>query len=228
MTTGNPAQKPARGSSDVQNYLPAWSPDGTKIAFTSSRDGNQEIYYVNRDGSGLRRVTNSPSVDVTPDLVPHRAADCLRFRSHRAAADLRREHRRDRPEPDHQRNALRPPHLVSRAVQRDCLHFAVRRRPRHPRVRVRHRTDPHHDRRQRQQRESGICAERPAHRVRLGSHGARADLHHRSRRQEPAADHQGRSEPLSRTGRNSVCAPDDGRAGIHRAQPARTTRRERA
>ena len=70
MTTGTPAQKPAKGSSEVQNYLPAWSPDGTKIAFTSSRDGNQEIYYVNRDGTGLRRVTNNPSIDVTPTWSP--------------------------------------------------------------------------------------------------------------------------------------------------------------
>jgi TolB protein len=70
MTTGTPAQKPARGSAEVQNYLPAWSPDGTKIAFTSSRDGNQEIYYMNRDGSGLRRVTNNPSIDVTPTWSP--------------------------------------------------------------------------------------------------------------------------------------------------------------
>jgi TolB protein len=70
MTTGTPAQKPAKGSSAVQNYLPAWSPDGTKIAFVSSRDGNQEIYYMNRDGSGLRRVTNSPSIDVTPTWSP--------------------------------------------------------------------------------------------------------------------------------------------------------------
>jgi TolB protein len=70
MVSGMPAQKPAKGSFDTQNYLPAWSPDGTKLAFMSSRDGNPEIYYMNRDGSGLRRVTNSPSIDVTPTWSP--------------------------------------------------------------------------------------------------------------------------------------------------------------
>ena len=39
---------------------PAWSPDGRKIAF--SRDGpgsNDEIYVINADGSGQRRLTQS-------------------------------------------------------------------------------------------------------------------------------------------------------------------------
>ena len=70
MVSGMPAQKPAKGSFEAQNYLPAWSPDGTKLAFMSSRDGNPEIYYMNRDGSGMRRVTNSPAIDVTPTWSP--------------------------------------------------------------------------------------------------------------------------------------------------------------
>ena len=32
---------------------PAWSPDGAKIAFWSGRAGNDEIYMMNADGSGL-------------------------------------------------------------------------------------------------------------------------------------------------------------------------------
>jgi TolB protein len=61
---------PANGSPDRQNYLPAWSPDGTKLAFTSNRDGNPEIYVMNKDGSGLRRMTNSPTIDVSPTWSP--------------------------------------------------------------------------------------------------------------------------------------------------------------
>ena len=40
------------------------------IAFQSSRDGNFEIYVMNPDGSGQRRVTQAPSNDITPSLSP--------------------------------------------------------------------------------------------------------------------------------------------------------------
>ena len=59
-----------KGDKVGENWLPAWSPDGTKLAFSSTRDGNPEIYIVNRDGSGLRRLTNSPSIDITPTWSP--------------------------------------------------------------------------------------------------------------------------------------------------------------
>jgi Tol biopolymer transport system component len=39
---------------------PAWSPDGTRLAFDSRRDGRSEIYVVNADGSGLRNLTAGP------------------------------------------------------------------------------------------------------------------------------------------------------------------------
>jgi TolB protein len=61
---------PTAGSAEKQNFLPAWSPDGTTLAFTSNRDGNSEIYTVNRDGSGMRRLTNHPAIDVTPTWSP--------------------------------------------------------------------------------------------------------------------------------------------------------------
>lgn len=69
--TGGPLLKPGRGGTpEVQNYLPVWSPDGARLAFASSRDGNMEIYVVNKDGSGLRRVTNNPAIDATPTWSP--------------------------------------------------------------------------------------------------------------------------------------------------------------
>ena len=69
ITTGVRAA-PAAGDPAKQNYLPAWSPDGTKLAFTSQRDGNPEIYVMNKDGSGLRRMTNNPAIDVSPTWSP--------------------------------------------------------------------------------------------------------------------------------------------------------------
>lgn len=41
--------------------MPAWSPDGERLAFVSDRDGgNWEIYVMEPDGTGQRRLTNSP------------------------------------------------------------------------------------------------------------------------------------------------------------------------
>ena len=41
----------------ASDTTPAWSPDGRKIAFVSNRDRNGEIYVMNADGSGLRKLT---------------------------------------------------------------------------------------------------------------------------------------------------------------------------
>jgi len=45
----------------------SWSPDGTRIVFTSDKDGNDELYIVNVDGTGLRRLTNNTTMDCCPD-----------------------------------------------------------------------------------------------------------------------------------------------------------------
>ena len=49
---------------------PAFSPDGSRIAFVSLRDGNAEIYVMNADGSGSTRVTNDPLTDGRPSFTP--------------------------------------------------------------------------------------------------------------------------------------------------------------
>jgi hypothetical protein len=49
---------------------PAWSPDGSRIAFASDRDGDWNIYVMNADGSAPKRVTRSPGVDRNPSWSP--------------------------------------------------------------------------------------------------------------------------------------------------------------
>ena len=45
---------------------PAWSPDESRIAFRSDRDGNAEIYTISTDGSGLTNIINSPADESNP------------------------------------------------------------------------------------------------------------------------------------------------------------------
>jgi Tol biopolymer transport system component len=47
-----------------------WSPDGTKIAFASQRDGNSEIYVMNPDGSNQTNLTRNPADDERPSWMP--------------------------------------------------------------------------------------------------------------------------------------------------------------
>jgi Tol biopolymer transport system component len=51
--------------------VPAWSPDGTMIAFEGSVDGGApDIYVMNADGSGVRQLTDDPAYDQFPQWSP--------------------------------------------------------------------------------------------------------------------------------------------------------------
>jgi serine/threonine-protein kinase len=53
------------------NRNPSWSPDGKRIAFEGLRDDtNWDVYVVNADGSGLRRLTDSPNYQGEPSWGP--------------------------------------------------------------------------------------------------------------------------------------------------------------
>jgi Tol biopolymer transport system component len=52
------------------DWQPAWSPDGSRIAFSSYRDDNWEIYVVDADGSNLERLTDHPENDFSPSWSP--------------------------------------------------------------------------------------------------------------------------------------------------------------
>lgn len=52
------------------DQAPQWSPDGSKIAFASERDGNFEIYTMDPDGSNQTRLTTAASDDRWPTWSP--------------------------------------------------------------------------------------------------------------------------------------------------------------
>ena len=56
---------------DNRNCDPAWSPDGSTIAFVSYRDGSApEIYTMNADGGSQARLTANAAWDGTPAWSP--------------------------------------------------------------------------------------------------------------------------------------------------------------
>jgi TolB protein len=64
-------EETTKGDKAGQNWLPAWSPDGQRLCFGSTRDGGtSQLYTMNRDGSGLRRLTNDRWVNTTPTWSP--------------------------------------------------------------------------------------------------------------------------------------------------------------
>ena len=61
----------APGQRDPDDVEPAYSPDGTKIAFDSVRTGGSEIWTMNADGTDLRRLT----AFIFDDAAPHWSPD---------------------------------------------------------------------------------------------------------------------------------------------------------
>lgn len=55
------------------DYHASWSPDGSRIAFTSFRDGLRQVYLVGPDGTGLRRLIE-PEGMATENWLESRAA----------------------------------------------------------------------------------------------------------------------------------------------------------
>ena len=116
------------------------SPDGKKIVFTSTRDGDPELYSMNMDGSGVMRLTHEPGYDggafYSPDgrssasarAGPERGrirriTGSLLVRGARPsdrARDLRHERGRIRHAPDHlERRSELLPVLPSRRRKGD-------------------------------------------------------------------------------------------------------------
>jgi TolB protein len=66
---GRPVRALLPSNGDM-NSLPAWSPDGTEIAFASNRSGGAQLYVVKADGTGLEKMTSDPYDHDRPTWSP--------------------------------------------------------------------------------------------------------------------------------------------------------------
>lgn len=55
---------------DADDAFPVFSPDGSKIAFCSTRAGNWDIYTMDADGKNLVQVTNNAMQEIHPSFSP--------------------------------------------------------------------------------------------------------------------------------------------------------------
>ena len=56
------------------NVSPAWAPNGTQVAFSSSRTGDPELWVSDPDGRGARKITSFRGPDVSPTWNPKTGA----------------------------------------------------------------------------------------------------------------------------------------------------------
>lgn len=68
--TNNPSQDNFRP--DDSSFVPRkiWSPDSQKILFVSDRNGDWDIYSINRDGTGLTQLTNDAAKESAVQWSP--------------------------------------------------------------------------------------------------------------------------------------------------------------
>ncbi|MEA2555466.1 MAG: TolB protein, partial [Actinomycetota bacterium] len=66
----NPDGRDALIVTGGNDHFPAWSPDGTKIAFSRGPTGSRDIYAINADGTALTQLTTNPADDFQPAWSP--------------------------------------------------------------------------------------------------------------------------------------------------------------
>ena len=62
------------GTTGGANQSPAWSGDGSKVAFSSSRTGNPEIWLADASGGNLHKLTSFKGPNVAPTFNPRTGA----------------------------------------------------------------------------------------------------------------------------------------------------------
>jgi hypothetical protein len=70
MRADGSGQTNLSNTAGVHDFLPAWSPDGKRIAFTRTTAKQTQIFVMNADGSGKRQLTHGASVPYEPAWSP--------------------------------------------------------------------------------------------------------------------------------------------------------------
>ncbi len=52
------------------SYLHGWSPDGKKLTYCANRNGEMDVYTINIDGTGEKRLTTSQGLNDGPEYSP--------------------------------------------------------------------------------------------------------------------------------------------------------------
>ena len=58
------------GPDALGDIAPSWSPDSTRITFSSDETGDPDIYVMNTDGTGRFNLTNRDAKDIEPSWSP--------------------------------------------------------------------------------------------------------------------------------------------------------------
>ncbi|MBN9491242.1 MAG: Tol-Pal system protein TolB [Alphaproteobacteria bacterium] len=58
------------GNFPGMSLSPRFSPDGSRVAMSLSKDGRTNLYEMDLRGQNLRRLTNSPAIDTSPSYSP--------------------------------------------------------------------------------------------------------------------------------------------------------------
>jgi TolB protein len=61
---------PTRLTTDASDTAPAWSPDGTQVAFASARADNWDLFVIDIATGQETRLTQDPATDLAPVWSP--------------------------------------------------------------------------------------------------------------------------------------------------------------
>lgn len=67
---GQGGENKTRVTASADDAMPSWSPLGDRIAYSSQKDGNWDIWVVNTDGTGSTRLTQDLGIDAMPVWLP--------------------------------------------------------------------------------------------------------------------------------------------------------------